>query len=259
MPDDIVVHDENNLATQTTEISWEPGRDLTYEEWYQVGMTLNLIGRAMNWWIGDHLNYGEDHFGESFSQIIDDHLQSIPTETLKKLKAVARRYHKSRRVPELSWSHHFRLAYTEPAIADKILAIAEEYSLSVRDVGLIAQIPDKESFFLFVDNQIQLRQEEVMREAYRLLTPPPIVDNNAEPDDDDDIPFTDRPAEVDDADNYAWLPDDDPMDSVRLFFLERGIPIVHDDENLIEWRGGIRLSVQMDGNRPVLTWEVTVR
>ena len=44
--------------------------------------------RAGPWWIGDLLNHGEDHFGESFSQMCEG---VVSTEQLSRYASVARR------------------------------------------------------------------------------------------------------------------------------------------------------------------------
>ncbi|MCH2116276.1 MAG: hypothetical protein MK161_01130 [Pirellulales bacterium] len=59
--------------------------------------------RAGPWWIGDLLNHGEDHFGESFSQMCEG---IVSTEQLSRYASVARRVPLGNRSTSLSWSAH---------------------------------------------------------------------------------------------------------------------------------------------------------
>ncbi len=59
--------------------------------------------RAGPWWIGDLLNHGEDHFGESFSQMCEG---VVSTEQLSRYASVARRVPMENRSASLSWSAH---------------------------------------------------------------------------------------------------------------------------------------------------------
>src|SRR5947209_15826562 len=47
----------------------QPG--LPFEEWAEVGRTLGRMDRALRWWIGDWLAYGEREFGEAYAQEMD--------------------------------------------------------------------------------------------------------------------------------------------------------------------------------------------
>ena len=62
--------------------------------------------RAGPWWIGDLLNHGEDHFGESFSQMCEG---VVSAEQLSRYASVARRVPLGNRSPSLSWSAHASL------------------------------------------------------------------------------------------------------------------------------------------------------
>ena len=41
---------------------------LTYEKWAEVGAQLGQIERAVRWWVGDWLCYGELSYGEEYVQ-----------------------------------------------------------------------------------------------------------------------------------------------------------------------------------------------
>ena len=67
--------------------------------------------RAGPWWIGDLLNHGEDHFGESFSQMCEG---VVSAEQLSRYASVARRVPLGNRSPSLSWSAHAVVARLPP-------------------------------------------------------------------------------------------------------------------------------------------------
>ena len=63
--------------------------------------------RASPWWIGDLLNWGDAHFGESFSQVCEG---SVSGDQLQRYESVARRVPPQNRRPDLSWSAHAAVA-----------------------------------------------------------------------------------------------------------------------------------------------------
>jgi len=78
--------------------------------------------RAGPWWIGDMMNSGEDHFGESFSQICEG---TVSTEMLSRYASVARRVPLENRRPGLSWSAHAAAARLPHAEQRRLLREAE--------------------------------------------------------------------------------------------------------------------------------------
>lgn len=86
----------------------------TFEEWLKYGETLNRIRKAVQWAIGDWINYGERRWGEKYSQAMDDTLLDI--HTLRNYASIAAKFDVSRRRDDLSWSHHSAVAsLPEPA------------------------------------------------------------------------------------------------------------------------------------------------
>ena len=78
--------------------------DLEYSEWQEIGSVIQRAEKAVMWWIGDWLAYGEKQYGETFAKAAE--LTSYQIQTLKVAKWVAQRVEKSRRRDFLSWSHH---------------------------------------------------------------------------------------------------------------------------------------------------------
>jgi hypothetical protein len=80
--------------------------------------------RAGPWWIGDLINAGEDHFGESFSQICEG---TLSTEMLSRYASVARRVPIENRRPSLSWSSHAAVARLPVERQKQLLIDAERH------------------------------------------------------------------------------------------------------------------------------------
>lgn len=118
----------NNLIPDSgvgsvTETSWQPAAALTFDEWMQVGRTLQTIGGAINWWVGDWLNYGEQRYGETYTQAIE--ATGWGLEHLKQCKWVAGRVEKCTRVHDLSYTHHRHVAHLTAAEQASWLAHAQ--------------------------------------------------------------------------------------------------------------------------------------
>lgn len=123
------------LATdigETTETAWIAPANMTYDEYASVGRTLQQVGRSLNWWIGDWLNYGERKFGEMYAQALE--ITGLSLESLTKYKAVAARIHPAIRVSELSWTHHLHVAYAPENLREALLHMAYYWSISSRDL-----------------------------------------------------------------------------------------------------------------------------
>jgi len=80
--------------------------------------------RAGPWWIGDLLNAGEDHFGETFSQMCEG---AVSAEMLNRYASVARRVPIDNRVASLSWSAHAAVARLPNHQQKRLLLDAERH------------------------------------------------------------------------------------------------------------------------------------
>lgn len=92
------------VDAEVTETSWCPCGDLTRAQWEAAGAELQRMGRAVNWWLGDWILYGEQAYGETYSEAID--LTGLEHDTLKNIVWVARNVLERSRRRDLSWSHH---------------------------------------------------------------------------------------------------------------------------------------------------------
>ena len=105
--------------------------DLTYEEWEDIGRTLDAVEAASQWWRGDWLNYGERKYGEKYAQAIE--VTGKSPQGLMNAAWVAGKFETSRRRETLSWSHHAEVAALDHDIQDQLLdqAESEEWTRNV--------------------------------------------------------------------------------------------------------------------------------
>jgi N6-adenosine-specific RNA methylase IME4 len=89
---------------------------------------LNQIEGAIQWWIGDWLNFGECKYGELYAQAIE---AGANTGTWMNYKYVANRVKTSLRNEVLGYHHHVSVAPLEPEDQKYWLEKAEKEGLSV--------------------------------------------------------------------------------------------------------------------------------
>jgi hypothetical protein len=102
---------------------------LTFDEWENLGLSLRRMEKGIQFWLGDWLNYGENKWGEKYSQAVDQ--TDYEYQTLADFKYVAGKIQFSFRNEKLSFTHHRQVAALEPAEQKKWLDIAEKESLNV--------------------------------------------------------------------------------------------------------------------------------
>ena len=110
--------------------AWLAGPDMGLAQWVENGRRLALVGRAVGWWIGDWLRYGNERFGERYARAA--RITGYDPQTLMNMVYVASRFDLSRRREELSFSHHAELAALDPDAQDYWLSRARAERLSVR-------------------------------------------------------------------------------------------------------------------------------
>lgn len=101
-----------------------------YEDWATLGKTLQEISRAVHWWIGDWIRFGEHKWGEKYAQAIENTPFAIGT--LQNDVWVAAAIPASRRREQLTFNHHAVIAALPPAEQDEWLDIAEREGWSSR-------------------------------------------------------------------------------------------------------------------------------
>lgn len=106
---------------------------LSFDHWDRIGRQLQLANMAVQWWIGDWLNYGEARYGEKYAQAVQELGRS--KQVLMNYASVAKRIETSRRRDEVDYSIHVEVAGLEPGEQERILAkAAGEPNTTVREV-----------------------------------------------------------------------------------------------------------------------------
>jgi len=107
-------------------ISGEP----SYEVWEEYGRKLQFVEGAIQWLIGDWLNYGEQKWGEMYAQAVDE----TQAHTWRNYKWVANAVNLSLRNDKLSWTHHLEVAKLPSGQQKKYLDLALLDNLTVREL-----------------------------------------------------------------------------------------------------------------------------
>ena len=93
-------------------------RKIPYAKWEEYGRSLRKVQAALRWCIGDWLNYGEEVFGEMYTQAIDIWPEYSYSD-LSKMKTIAYAYPISSRRMNISWSLHAEVAKVNPGSRNK--------------------------------------------------------------------------------------------------------------------------------------------
>lgn len=112
-----------------TDTTWQPLGDMSFEQWQAAGAQLQQMGRAVNFWLGDWITYGESRYGEKYAQAVE--VTGLEHQTLMNMVSVAKRVDPERRRDTLSWSHHAEVASLPPAQQEEWLDRAEQEGMTV--------------------------------------------------------------------------------------------------------------------------------
>ncbi len=130
------VNDDNQLVLvlpgtiESTALILHPALEIG--EWAPIGIKLRQVREWLQFAIGDWLNHGEAHYGETYVQAATD--TGLPEETLMVLKYVSSRVAPERRIKDLTWSHHREVAKFPPEEQVRWLEMALKEGWSVRDL-----------------------------------------------------------------------------------------------------------------------------
>ncbi len=127
-----LVEDRIVLPTaQFTPTGWHPDHDLSYEEWEAVGRGLSRIGAAVNWWIGDWINYGQPKYGEKYAQALEVFDGIYEYQSLRRMSYVSANVRLLHRCNNLTWTHHLQVAALDEDAQVALLNKAAQFNLSV--------------------------------------------------------------------------------------------------------------------------------
>lgn len=102
-----------------TDTSMVIAQETTFEEACSLYDFTHTIRERGRWWLGDIVNFMEDHFPEKYTQAID--LTGLSYSRLTTICSVCRRIEPSRRRKEASFSWHEKVAYLPYQNADHLL------------------------------------------------------------------------------------------------------------------------------------------
>jgi hypothetical protein len=124
------------LSRLGTDTALELPAGLPYDQWAEVGATLVRVEKGVQWWLADWWLYGERTYGEAASQ-------AAPTghsaDSVREYARVAERIPPSRRLDELSFSHHQAVAALDPPDQDRLLARAATEGMNVHHLRAAAK------------------------------------------------------------------------------------------------------------------------
>jgi hypothetical protein len=140
-------------------IAWAPSHELDAHQWAAAGQRLGVVGRCIQWLLGDWLAYGNSKFGERYARAAQ--ITGYDPQTLMNMVYVASRFSISRRRESLSWSHHETLAALDQGEQDRWLDDTITHRWSVADLRMMLRASRREAVPL----------ETARRDAQALVQP----------------------------------------------------------------------------------------
>ena len=89
---------------QISETSFVPDEGMEWDAYQKAFTAFRGLNRAARWVLGDLLNYGEHHFSDRYTQLID--ATDYDIDTLTRAKRIAQVYPVEDRRAALTWGHH---------------------------------------------------------------------------------------------------------------------------------------------------------
>lgn len=103
---------------------------INHDEWLTLGRVLRTVDTALQWWVGDWLNYGiQRKYGETYDTVAE--ILGMTTKTLQNWAYVSKHVETSLRREVLSFGHHALVAGMDAADQAHWLDHAEQNTLSV--------------------------------------------------------------------------------------------------------------------------------
>jgi hypothetical protein len=127
-PDGALVPTEDNAlrvgAFRLTSAGLIIDEGATLDQWEYVGGVLRQMDAAMQWLVGDWVNFGEHEYGKTYQQIAD--LTGYEIKTVYTYAEVARKVQFPIRMGKLSFAHHQLVAphHDDPDLQARFLQIA---------------------------------------------------------------------------------------------------------------------------------------
>lgn len=123
---EIVIHGFRLTATGLI-----PEGEPDYDAWERCGNWLRFAEKSVAFWIGDWIRYGENKWGETYAQAMDE--TGLEYQTLADAKYVAAHVDFSRRHENLTFDHHRQVAKMDPDEQTELLDKAEREGIKSKD------------------------------------------------------------------------------------------------------------------------------
>jgi hypothetical protein len=135
MENEIIEYKAGELASQKAHFE-ENGlvidEGTSFEEWENIGRSLQVVYGAIQWWVGDWILFGLEHYGEMYSQALSE--TNYAYKSLTTMKSVSDIFRFPLRRKNLSWSHHKAVMYENPEKRDYWLDYAEKNKISCENI-----------------------------------------------------------------------------------------------------------------------------
>lgn len=102
-----------------------------FTSWQECGEFIKKAEGAVQFWLGDWIRYGEGHYGEMYSQALED--TGLEYGTLRDDKWISDKVEMSRRHDNLSFDHHRQVADLAPEEQTKLLDLAESKHIKSKE------------------------------------------------------------------------------------------------------------------------------
>lgn len=141
--------------------------ELSEDEWTQLGKTLRRLDGAIQWLLGDWLNYGERVWGKTYEQVAEETGYAI--QTLRDFASVAANVDLSLRDYRLTFNHHRVIVPLEPERQAHYLQLAASEGWSVRrlrdEIDPPTRLKTSAARFLRVSLEARKKYEKYVRKA----------------------------------------------------------------------------------------------
>jgi N6-adenosine-specific RNA methylase IME4 len=104
----------------------------SFEQWQECGEFIKKSNGAVHFWIGDWLNYGEQKYGEMYTQVLDE--TQFDYGTLRNDKYLTSRVPLSLRSDNLTRGHALEIASLEPLEIETWANFIEKTPITVSDL-----------------------------------------------------------------------------------------------------------------------------
>lgn len=139
--------------------------EITFDEWCRLGDILRNVGGAVQFWIGDWIRFGENKWGEMYSQAIET--TGLDYQTLMDAVYVARNVEFSLRNENLTWSHHRAVAPVQDREEQRYwLDKAEDEKLPYRELRRLIDRAQRAKDFRLVNTTLDKIWERIENGCY---------------------------------------------------------------------------------------------